>query len=61
MGVHCKVFDVYMSNSLGENKKSVAFKLSIRQGEKPLTENEISPIVTNVLNAEIINVDAKLR
>ena len=59
--VDCKVFDVYMSDSLGENKKSVAFKLSIRQGEKPLTENEISPIVTNVLNAEIINVDAKLR
>lgn len=59
--VECKIFDVYMSESLGENKKSVAMSLSIRQGEKPLSENEITPIVNRVLDAEIKNLNAKLR
>lgn len=59
--VDCKIFDVYMSESLGENKKSVALSLSIRQGEKPLSENEITPIVNRVLDAEIKNLKAKLR
>ena len=59
--VDCKIFDVYMSESLGENKKSVALSLSIRQGEKPLSENEITPIVNRVLDAEIKNLNAKLR
>ena len=59
--VECKIFDVYMSESLGENKKSVALSLSIRQGEKPLSENEITPIVNRVLDAEIKNLKAKLR
>ncbi|MFQ6752231.1 MAG: phenylalanine--tRNA ligase subunit beta [Clostridia bacterium] len=59
--VGCKIFDIYTSDSLGENKKSVAFTLSIRQGEKPLAENEISPIVNSVLNAEIETIGAVLR
>ena len=59
--VDVKVFDVYVSNTLGENKKSVAFTLYIKQGEKPLTEAEISPIVNNVLQAEITAINAKLR
>ncbi len=57
----CKVFDVYTSDTLGEHKKSVAFTLSIRQGEKPLAEAEIAPIVEKVLNAEIKEFNAKLR
>lgn len=56
-----EIFDVYISDSLGENKKSVAIKLFIRQGEKPLSENEISPIVNNVLQSEINTFNAKLR
>lgn len=59
--VECKIFDVYMSESLGDDKKSVALSLSIRQGEKPLSENEITPIVNRVLDAEIKNLKAKLR
>ena len=50
-----------MSDAIGENKKSVAFTLYIRQGEKPLNETEISPIVDSVLQAEINTIDAKLR
>ncbi len=57
----CKVFDVYISDTLGEHKKSVALTLSIRQGEKPLAENEIAPIIEKVLNAEIREFNAKLR
>ncbi len=59
--VDCKIFDVYESNSIGDDKKSVAFRFSIRQGEKPLTDTEISEIMNNVLNAEISNLNAKLR
>ena len=56
-----KIFDVYISDAIGENKKSVAFTLYIRQGEKPLTEAEISPIVDSVLQAEVNTIGAKLR
>ena len=59
--VDCKIFDVYESASIGDDKKSVAFRFSIRQGEKPLTDTEISEIMNNVLNAEISNLNAKLR
>ena len=59
--VDAKVFDVYVSDSLGENKKSIAFTCVIRQGEKTLNENEISAIMNNVLNAEIKEFNAKLR
>lgn len=59
--VNAKVFDVYISDSVGEHKKSVAFTLSIRQGEKPLAENEIAPIVDKVLQAEISTLNATLR
>lgn len=59
--VACKIFDVYTSKSIGGNKKSVAITLSIKQGEKPLNEAEIAPIVDSVLQAEIKNFDAKLR
>lgn len=59
--VNAKVFDVYVSDSVGEHKKSVAFTLSIRQGEKPLAENEIAPIVDKVLQAEISTLNATLR
>ena len=59
--VSAKVFDVYVSDTLGEHKKSVAFTLSISQGEKPLAETEISPIVDRVLQAEISTLNASLR
>ena len=58
---NCKIFDVYMSDSLGKDKKSIALTLSIRQGEKPLSENEIAPIVNKVLEAETKILNAKLR
>mgnify|MGYP005777722973 FL=1 len=59
--VECKIFDIYCSDSIGQDKKSVAMTLVIRQGEKPLSENEIAPIVNKVLDAEIKTINAKLR
>lgn len=59
--IGAKVFDVYIADSLGENKKSVAFSLTIRQGEKPLTETDITEIVDRVLQAEISTFKAVLR
>ncbi len=59
--VSCKIFDVYMSDSIGTDKKSVALTISIRQGEKPLSENEIAPIVNKVLEAETKILSARLR
>lgn len=59
--IGAKVFDVYIADSLGENKKSVAFSLTIRQGEKPLTETDITEIVNRVLQAEISTFKAVLR
>lgn len=57
----CKIFDVYMSEQIGIDKKSIAFKISIRQGEKPLQENEIASIVEKVINAEKETLNAVLR
>lgn len=59
--VGAKVFDVYIADSLGENKKSVAFSLDICQGDKPLTETDITEIVNRVLQAEISSYKAVLR
>ncbi len=58
---NCKVFDVYESSSLGENKKSVAIRFNIRQIEKPLNDNEISTIVNKIIEAEILTNNATLR
>lgn len=59
--IDCKVFDIYESASLGENKKSVAFRFTIRQAEKPLTDTEINQVMNTVINAEIQTLNAKLR
>lgn len=57
----CKVFDVYESDALGNDKKSVAIRFSIRQTDKTLTDNEILEVMQNVLNAQIKENNAKLR
>lgn len=57
----CKVFDVYTGSQVEKNKKSVAIKLFIRQGDKPYNEQEIATIVDNVLQREIKEHNAKLR
>ena len=45
------VFDVYRSAALGENKKSIAYSLTLRNPEKTLTDADIDPIVNAILEA----------
>ena len=45
-----KLFDVYRSANLGENKKSIAYSLSFRSFEKTLTDEEISGTINNIIS-----------
>ena len=44
-----RAFDVYRSAALGENKKSIAYSLTLRNPEKTLTDADIDPVVNGVL------------
>ena len=46
-----RAFDVYRSAALGENKKSIAYALTLRNPEKTLTDSDIDPVVNAVLQA----------
>jgi phenylalanyl-tRNA synthetase beta chain len=46
-----RVFDVYRSAALGENKKSIAYSLTLRNAEKTLTDGDIDPVIGAVLEA----------
>jgi phenylalanyl-tRNA synthetase beta chain len=55
------VFDVFEGESLGENKKSIAFRLSFLDKEKTLTIKDVEPIINNVLKVLENEYSAKLR
>ncbi|NGP76597.1 phenylalanine--tRNA ligase subunit beta [Balneolaceae bacterium YR4-1] len=55
------IFDVFEGESLGKNKKSLAFRLSFVDKNKTLTINEVEPIIEKVLKALDKNYSAKLR
>lgn len=59
--VDAKMFDIYEGSQLGENLKSVAITLFIKQGDKTLTDFEIANIMQKVINAEEKEHNAKLR
>ncbi len=56
-----QIFDVFEGESLGENKKSIAFRLSFIDKKKTLTINDIEPIIKKVLKALEKTFAAKLR
>lgn len=43
-------FDVYRSDALGENKKSIAYSLTLRSAEKTLTDADIDPVIGAILS-----------
>ena len=45
-----KLFDIYRGAQLGENKKSVAYALSMRSYEKTLTDEDVNPVVDKILS-----------
>ncbi|PAU93924.1 phenylalanine--tRNA ligase subunit beta [Aliifodinibius salipaludis] len=55
------VFDVFEGESLGENKKSIAFRLSFLDKEKTLTIKDVEPIINKVLKVLENKYSAKLR
>ncbi len=56
-----QVFDVFEGESLGENKKSIAFRLSFLDKNKTLTIKDVEPIIENVLKVLDDKFSAKLR
>lgn len=55
------VFDVFEGESLGENKKSIAFRLSFLDKNKTLTIKDVEPIIKKVLDVLEKKYSAKLR
>ena len=56
-----QLFDVYRSEQLGENKKSLAYKISLLSEEKTLTAEEINAVMNKVLRSLEYRYHAKLR
>ena len=55
------VFDVFEGESLGESKKSIAFRLSFLDKEKTLTIKDVEPIINKILKVLEKQYSAKLR
>jgi len=55
------IFDVFEGESLGPDKKSLAFRLSFIDKNKTLTINEVEPIIKKILNILEDKFSAKLR
>ena len=57
----CELFDVYKGDQIEEGYKSVAYSISYRSLEKTLTDDEISPVHSKILEELEKELDAKLR
>ncbi len=55
------IFDVYEGKSIGDDKKSIAYRLSFLDKTKTLTISDVEPIINKVLNKLQKNLSAKLR
>ncbi|CAN5137054.1 phenylalanine--tRNA ligase subunit beta [soil metagenome] len=55
------VFDVYEGKNIGDDKKSIAFRLSFLDSNKTLSINDVEPIVKKVVHELERSFDAKLR
>ncbi len=55
------IFDVYEGKSIGDDKKSIAYRLSFLDKTKTLTISDVEPIIKKVLNKMQKNFSAKLR
>jgi phenylalanyl-tRNA synthetase beta chain len=56
-----RLFDVFRSESLGENKVSLAFALRFRSPDRTLTDEEISALRQTCIDAVVRNHAAELR
>ena len=56
-----ELFDIYRSESLGENKKSMAYKITFMSEDKTLTGDEINALIGKILKSLEFRFGAKLR
>jgi phenylalanyl-tRNA synthetase beta chain len=56
-----ELFDIYRGASLGENHKSLAWRLTIGSDERTLTEAEIDEAMAAVTTGLAADVDGRLR
>jgi len=54
-------FDQYSSKEIGEDKKSVTFKVTLQSNEKTLDEKDLDSIHKNIIEKVTSKFDAKLR
>ena len=54
-------FDEYLSDEIGVNKKSIAFKITIQSLEKTLDEKDLEDIHENIINKVSSKFNAKIR
>lgn len=59
--VNIDVFDVYEGENIGDQKKSIAFRLTFLDPNKTLTIKDVEPVVQKVVQALDQKFDAKLR
>ncbi len=58
---HTKLFDVFESDKLGNNKKSMAVSFTFLNEEKTLTDKETDVMVANILKQLNADVGAEIR
>jgi|AntAceMinimDraft_18_1070375.scaffolds.fasta_scaffold01470_7 phenylalanyl-tRNA synthetase beta chain len=56
-----EIFDLYLGDNIGENKKSVALSLEFRSNEKTLETKEVDIAINRILKQLESKMDAKLR
>ena len=56
-----KLFDVYRSEKLGENKKSVAYSLKFRLPDRTLTDEEVNGVMKEIVSELEKSLGAELR
>ena len=56
-----KLFDIYRSQAIGENKKSLAFNIKLLSYEKTITDEEIATVINKVIKDLSYKFGAKLR
>ena len=56
-----KLFDIFQSESLGKDKKSLAFQLEFYEESRTLTEEEVEKDFRNIIKTVETKLNAKLR
>ena len=56
-----ELFDVYQGQQIGEGKKSVAYSIKFRDADKTLSDNDVNPIIDDIIARLSKELDAKIR